>query len=77
MRKIEAQMVMAVKAAIEGNASATGAMETLVELKHCPDLGQVVIVACIATSLQNLTFHYGVADCRGPDYGCWLANSND
>ena len=67
MRKIEAQMVMAVKAAIEGNGKRYWRNgNTEVELKHCPDLGQVVIVSLHSNVIAEFDVSLaGVADCRG------------
>ena len=67
MRKIEAQMVLAVKAAIEGNGERYWRNgNTEVELKHCPDLGQVVVVSLHSNVIAEFDVSLaGVADCRG------------
>ena len=67
MRKIEAGMVMAVKAAIEGNGKRYWRNgNTEVELKHCPDLGQVVVVSLHGNVIAEFDVSLaGVRECRG------------
>ena len=67
MRKIEAAMVMAVKAAIEGNGKRYWRNgNTDVELKHCPDLGQVVVVRLHGNEIAEFDVSLaGVRECRG------------
>ena len=67
MRKIEAQMVMAVKAAIDGNGKRYWRNgNTEVELKHCPDLGQVVVVSLHGNEIAEFDVSLaGVNECRG------------
>ena len=67
MRKIEAQMVMAVKSAIEGNGKRYWRNgNTEVELKHCPDLGQVVVVSLHGNEIAEFDVSLaGVDECRG------------
>jgi hypothetical protein len=67
MRKIEAAMVLAVKAAIEGNGERYWRNgNTEVELKHCPDLGQVVVVSLHGNVIAEFDVSLaGVRECRG------------
>ena len=60
-------MVMAVKAAIEGNGKRYWRNgNTEVELKHCPDLGQVVAVSLYGNTIAEFDVSLaGVRECRG------------
>ena len=66
MRKIEAQMVMAVKAAIEGEHKEWRNGNTVVRNVHDADLGKVVVVELHGNVIAEFDVSLaGVKECRG------------
>lgn len=66
MRKIEAQMVMAVKAAIEGEHKQWRNGNTVVRNVHDADLGKVVVVELHGNVIAEFDVSLaGVKECRG------------
>ena len=66
MRKIEAAMVMAVKAAIEGEHKAWRCGNTVVRNVHDADLGKVVVVELHGNEIAEFDVSLaGVKECRG------------